>query len=556
MAELRRHLFGLAGVVVGLWACGNSHPPPDASVSDVVATEVADDAAPSATDTGSAGCPASEEACVGVCLPACPTATTRKFAPDCRCFDDSKVATLPTAAPDPLTADRGHCLAAQLPLGQSAHDKARRQQFFDAAKYLGVRALRTDVRWDEIEPKQGAFEWAPHDTLVGELQAHGIELLALIAYGNTWASKEGKAANDIMYPPDDPKDFATFAAAVAKRYQGKVKRYEVWNEQNAGFRFWKGTNTFSGDPKAYAKLLLLAAQAIHGVDAKAEVAFGGLFYLPQAVMGAEEFTDKAYAAEPLLAQHVNAHAWHPYALYPPVDPPEFAASKAEAGVERVAVDETARRLRKVLAKHGAGDQRLWMTELGWPTEEAVTELDHARFLVRSWVLLDAADVPYRCWYTLMDHPPEAQNVIWEKVFGLYRWDADPTDATPPQPKPAAAAWHNLTQRLRDTVPAGRFPWALVQRSSARREVAYVGSYAGQGFTATWSSVRVLWDESVPDGATTTAHLVARKGFHYRVAQMLDDADQPTATLPKVDPDAQNRIAVPVGRSPVYLIEGK
>ena len=34
-------------------------------------------------------------------------------------------------------------------------------------------------------------------------------------------------------PPDDYQDFLNYAVAVAKRYQGRIYYYQIWNEPNA-----------------------------------------------------------------------------------------------------------------------------------------------------------------------------------------------------------------------------------------------------------------------------------------------------------------------------------
>ena len=80
------------------------------------------------------------------------------------------------------------------------------------------------VRWQEIEPTRGSFDFAAYDELVGEASARGVPLLGTLLYGATWANA---MATDEYFPPTDPKDFCDFAAAAAARYQGKIAAWEI-----------------------------------------------------------------------------------------------------------------------------------------------------------------------------------------------------------------------------------------------------------------------------------------------------------------------------------------
>lgn len=91
---------------------------------------------------------------------------------------------------------------------------------------------RADFTWATLEPARGTFDWTAYDTLVGEATAHGVDSLAILDYGVPWATSVAGA--DADYPPDDPRDFGAYAAAVAGRCGASVSDYEVWNEPNNG----------------------------------------------------------------------------------------------------------------------------------------------------------------------------------------------------------------------------------------------------------------------------------------------------------------------------------
>ena len=165
----------------------------------------------------------------------------------------------------------------QQPIGDSAWSTFRRDRFLDAAVDLGGVMIRRDVRWSEIERIRGTFDFSVYDTMLDEMDARGIRFLGNLAYGNPWATSTPQA--DEFFPPDDPQDFARFAGETARHFAGRVVAWEIWNEPNAGFRFWKGVD-LSGDPYAYADLLAAAGQAIHEADPTTPVMLGGTVFTP------------------------------------------------------------------------------------------------------------------------------------------------------------------------------------------------------------------------------------------------------------------------------------
>ncbi len=324
---------------------------------------------------------------------------------------------------------------------------------------LGIAHVRHDLRWDRLEPTKGTWHWDRFDPGLADVVASGVDLIGILDYGVPWASSQ--TATDPFYPPDDPADFATFAGAVAARYAGKIHTYEIWNEENSGFRFWKPRT----DPAAYAALLHQAAGAVHRADPAAQVVYGGLFYVPQVIEGAVPFLQESFAARPDLAQDFDAFGFHPYPPYPPSVPPESDEGQATP------VDQMVGDLRAVLADHGAKDTPMLATETGWPSYGGVTEADQAAWLVRDTLWLAAEHVPLACWFTLVDGPRTGQFPP-EDDFGLITWDVQAN--APGHRKPAWDALETLTHQLGDlavserldgrlNLGAGRYGFRLVSR---------------------------------------------------------------------------------------------
>jgi len=326
-------------------------------------------------------------------------------------------------------------LSSHIPTGTSETDEARRAYEIERWAEMGVHLVRRDLHWTAIEPEKGVFDWTLPDRVLEATDAVGGETLGLLVYGNPWATAD---SDDSMTPPDDPADFANYAAAVAEQYQGRIRRYEVWNEENAGIRFWKPEE----DPVAYAELLVEAADRIHEVDPTAQVSLGGLFHPELAFYTpGPEFLEAVFDAQPDLAQHIDAVAFHPY-RYPFTEPEEQDTQES--------MFDAICGMYSLMDDHGGGDLELWITELGWHTAAdalfaGVDEEEQAAYLVRSAVIALSQGIPVYNWYTFRDGGDDSEDQ--EDMFGLHGHDADPLDDEPAPPKLAADAYTVMSTQL-------------------------------------------------------------------------------------------------------------
>lgn len=324
-----------------------------------------------------------------------------------------------------------------LPIGSAPAAVARRAWAVRALRDIGLHRVRREVFWSEVEPSQGAFSWAAYDDVMRELAAANVSVLGVLAYGNRWAASAPGA--DDYYPPDDPATFARFAAEAARRYHDTVRDWEIWNEPNAGFRFWRPS--LRGDPAAFGALVEAARISIRAVDPGARVAYGGTVFLPQVLTGGVEFARQSFEATPGLARSLAAFAMHAYTAYPP-----RAAPEADDAIEVSHARKVAQMAAMLDAQGYALDRPLWVTETGWPVTQAVTEELQARWLVRT-VLLSALAGVDGVWLYELGDGPSMRELVPEDSFGVFRYDADPTDAVEPAPKPSAIALRALFARL-------------------------------------------------------------------------------------------------------------
>lgn len=365
------------------------------------------------------------------------------------------------------------------PLGTDATSSALRQGYFDSANALGGVMIRRDFTWSEIEPAKGAFDFGAYDALVAQAQAAKVKLLGTLDYGVPWANASSNG--DLDYPPTNPQDFADFAGAVAARYAGQVDAWEIWNEPNNGFRFWKPT--LSGDPAAYGALLEGAFDSIHAAAPSARVLLGGTVFTPQLIEGAIPWLEDAYAAHPDLARHFDVAGVHTYAAYPPQSPPELGQLADPPLEDKIEMHAW------LLAQHGASATPIWITELGWPVYDAVDEAAQARFTVRATLIAARAGASGVFWYTLRDGPnPTAFPP--EDAFGLLHHDSSP--------KPVFGALQTMLGVLGDLAPqSGDAP--IGGLPSDGRAIVFSGG--GKTAVAAWtvsSNAAVTWTGGAAD----------------------------------------------------------
>jgi GH35 family endo-1,4-beta-xylanase len=162
-----------------------------------------------------------------------------------------------------------------------------REIAFARAAELGVTKIRANVLWSRVlkgtqaerrtRPARRTYELEHVDMLVALALEHGMKVeLTLAGPAPRWATADRRKVSNTS---PSAKEFARFAADVAKRYRGKVERYSIWNEPN--WHTW--LNPARTAAQQYRALYLAAYSAIKRADPKAKVVLGEL--APQARAG-------------------------------------------------------------------------------------------------------------------------------------------------------------------------------------------------------------------------------------------------------------------------------
>jgi polysaccharide biosynthesis protein PslG len=137
-----------------------------------------------------------------------------------------------------------------------------RQQFPWADIEVDGRGQFTDTRNDHDGDAQPDTidAWAKYDNIVNLTEQYGLQIQARLDNPPKW-SRANPDAGDFA-PPDDYQDFVNFAVAVAERYRGRIRYYQIWNEPNANQEWGIGPV----NPEQYTDLLCRTYAALKAVD--------------------------------------------------------------------------------------------------------------------------------------------------------------------------------------------------------------------------------------------------------------------------------------------------
>jgi hypothetical protein len=315
----------------------------------------------------------------------------------------------------------------------------------------GIESIRVPFPWGAIQPKaKGGYDWSGTDAIVEMATRGGLRVLPFLYGTPRWLAPK---------PTKLPIDSARARQAWTAFVEAAVRRYgpggEFWAERRPeatavnylppiptpmpihAWQVWNEANFFyfayPVSPSRYARLLKLTQPAINLVDPGAEVVLSGLFGDPneggRRGMNATDFLDALYRS-PGIKSRFDAAALHPYAFH----------------VEELEV--LTQELREVMLAHGDRGAGLYITEMGWGSQNdpnvvafeqgiqgQARELRGAyRYLIENRRRFNLRGV---YWYSWKDSPEYTECHFCDSV-GLFR--AGPQF----RPKPAWRAFVGLT----------------------------------------------------------------------------------------------------------------
>lgn len=243
---------------------------------------------------------------------------------------------------------------------------------------LKLKWIKQQVRWEDIEPQPGQYDWGALDVTFALTKEYGINVMVSVVTAPEWAREPG-APLDKVGPPADPQKYANFIATMMYRYPGEIHAVEVWNEMNID-REWASPGGLSA--ANYVKLLQTAYQTIKMVDPGVIVISGALS--PTGVNdGVGAYDDFTYmemlvnAGVLNYADCVGAHH-NGYNIGPsvpwnnvPNDPTAVFRGPFDNPHHSWSFYSTLNGYHDRIAAAGS-DKKLCITEFGWPVTEDLT----------------------------------------------------------------------------------------------------------------------------------------------------------------------------------------
>lgn len=283
-------------------------------------------------------------------------------------------------------------------------------------------AVRLPVRWYEVEPRRGEFEFAALDAAMIEAAKHGVRVMPQVGGSPSWV------AADPAQPPLGRGDLAAwrgFLQRLVRRYGpggelwsevpargSAVHRWQIWNEPNFS-AFWADPS-----PSDYVRLLRTGAGAIRGVDRQAVIVAAAL----APIVGEPppwEFLREMYRV-PGARAAFDVAALHPY-------------TSSLAGLEF-----EIRMTRQAMAQAGDGRTPLAISEIGVASDARIrTPFDlgrrgQARFLTRAFSRLATQRREWRLagvyWFAWQDAAGSDPICAFCEYAGLLDKGGDPKPA--------------------------------------------------------------------------------------------------------------------------------
>jgi hypothetical protein len=214
---------------------------------------------------------------------------------------------------------------------------------------LGVEVYRFTLRWDQVQPARGTFDWTWPDAVIQGLRANGIAPVVTIWGTPRWANG-GRAPN---FAPRSKWALAAFAKTAAARYRAQARHWLIWNEPNQ--RRWLRPTT----PRAYVNLLNVSYTAIKRANPRAVVA-GGVT-APRGNVGGENPVNWIRGMRANRAK-LDAYAHHPYPTRPRQETPWSGGCAWCKTITMADLDRLIHEVRRNFPR-----KRIWLTEYGYQT---------------------------------------------------------------------------------------------------------------------------------------------------------------------------------------------
>ena len=239
----------------------------------------------------------------------------------------------------------------------------------DLNRKAGLTWVRDwSLKWQEVEPAKGKFNFLETDYQIDRSREHGLEVLGLLPFPSSeWASSMPESQRTgnryeqrravVARAPREMRDFERYVERTVAHYKGRIEWFQVFNEPL--FTFYALPRKHGYDGGTYATYVKAFARAAKrgNPDCQILAGIGGL--REGQIM--EDFRQFFAAGGLEVIDAVDIHD------YPRIRPPEFVEGLLE-------------KLNGLMDEHG-GRKPLWLTEYGYyaDDEPSIVPLGHSGF---------------------------------------------------------------------------------------------------------------------------------------------------------------------------------
>ncbi len=283
----------------------------------------------------------------------------------------------------------------------------KQEKTLEMAQTAGIAWIKQQFSWEEIEPQPGELAWDKTDRIVELAERFEMQIIARLDRTPAWARPDGLFPT---CPPDDLLDYGDFVHAFVRRYSGRVRYIQVWNEPNLAAE-WCFQPV---DAAAYTRLLEVAYRRAKEADPQVVILSAPLAINREDVSLRGNMSDLVFLEQMYQAgagDYFDILSANGFGMgFPPEDPPDPDV----LNLRRIELQ------RKVMERYGDRGKAVWINEYGWnaPPEDfppelldwaRVTEAEQADYTVRGitwarehwpwlgvvniWYFRQAGDIP-------------------------------------------------------------------------------------------------------------------------------------------------------------------
>ncbi len=283
---------------------------------------------------------------------------------------------------------------------QNEVDPHKRRLAMEMVANAGFGWVRQEFPWEDIEihgpgdfvdrrhdPPRSA--WEKYDHIVDLAEEHDIQIIARLSNPPAWSRAAGDDAGPFA-PPDDLDAYGDFVETVVRRYKGRIRYYQIWNEPNI-YPEWGEQPV---DAAEYAELLKVAYTRAKAADPDVVIIAGALAATIELDRYPHGLTDALFLQQLYDAgagPYFDVLAMQGYGLWSgPYD---------RRMQPRVLNFSRPLYIRDVMVRNGDAHKPIWLSEMAWnalppdsvlpPAYGQVTEAQQARYAVQAYYRLQS-----------------------------------------------------------------------------------------------------------------------------------------------------------------------